>query len=135
MQKQWLIVLMIFGGAFLEGSITTLPLGLLTLILYAVCSKKEVVFLFAFIAGLLVDIMQLRSVGSTEIFFLVNLLIIFLYQRKFEISTLPFTVVALFISSWIYLSIFIQQDVILQSLSVSILGCGLFIIIKKLKFA
>lgn len=93
-------------AVILQGTVTSLPLVLLCLILLAVKTRTSDVFLIAFLSGLILDIMLVHPIGESSIFFLTVLLVIFLYERKYELSSLVFilsvTGVMTFLSSFLF---------------------------------
>lgn len=96
--------------------LTTLPLTLVVLVLILVLSKGFLAYLVAFIAGLVVDLLMLRHLGTTSLFFIIFLFILSLYQRKFEIKTVPFVFLSSFLGSIFYLRLFGYDNILLQSL-------------------
>lgn len=77
-------------AVIIQGTVTSLPLVLFTLILLAVKVRSSDVFLYAFVSGIVLDIMLVHPLGVSSIFFLSALLVIFLYERKYELSSLIF---------------------------------------------
>lgn len=77
-------------AVILQGTVTSLPLVLLMLILLAVKVRSPNVFLYAFVSGLMLDIILVYPPGVSSVFFLSALLVIFLYERKYELSSLIF---------------------------------------------
>ena len=91
---------------FLEGTVTTLPLVFICLLCLTIFIRNLSLFIVAFLAGILLDAFALRSLGETSIFFLLLIFLILLYQRKYEINSYPFVLMASFLGSLLYLSIF-----------------------------
>lgn len=87
----------------LEGSYTFLPLVLLAVLVLFIKTQKEDVFYIAFLAGIVLDLFTLRTLGTSSAFFLVCLFVIILYARKFEISTIPFVLISSFVGSFVFL--------------------------------
>lgn len=88
MEKALIVLLII--AVILQGVATSLPLVLLILILLAVKVRSSDVFLLAFISGIVLDIILVHPLGASSVFFLIVLLVIFLYERKYELSSLIF---------------------------------------------
>ncbi len=99
---------------FIEGLITTAPLVFVTLMVFFICTKKEIVFLFAFIAGILLDALLVLPLGLHSLFFVVFLLFVILYERKFEIQTIPFVLLSASIGSFCYVIAFDNNSLLLQ---------------------
>jgi len=81
----FLFLLLIIISVFLEGTVTTLPLTLVCLLCLTIYKREGIVFLIAFLAGLLLDILRVNMVGESSLFFVVFVFLILLYQRKYEI--------------------------------------------------
>lgn len=109
------LILLLIIATFLEGTMVALPLVLVCLLCFATVQKDASIFLLAFFAGLLLDILTLHPPGLSSLFFILILFLVFLYQRKYEINSYPFIILASFIGSWIFLSIFGYSNVIIRS--------------------
>lgn len=116
---------------FLESSVTTLPLVFLTLLCLAVLTSKEWIFVIAFIAGVLLDALSFRTLGQSSLYFILYIFLVFLYERKFEISTKYFIFIASFLGSFGFLIIFSYNNPVLQSLMSSIIGVLIFSILSR----
>lgn len=81
----------------LEGTLTYLPITLLLLIFLTVQKRGNWIFPTAFFSGLVLDIFYLNPLGLTSLFFLIFLFLIFLYERKFEISSPFFILISSFV--------------------------------------
>jgi len=124
------IIIFLFS-LFLESSITTLPLVFLTLLCFAVLTRKDWIFVIAFIAGLALDALSFRALGQSSLYFILYIFLVFLYERKFEISTKYFIFIASFLGSFGFLIIFSYNNVVLQSLISSIIGVLIFSIFSR----
>ncbi len=118
-------------SVFLESSATTLPLVFVTLLCLAVLVRKEWIFAIAFIAGMVLDALSFRVLGQTSLYFILYIFLVFLYERKFEISTKYFIIIASFLGSFGFLIIFSYENAILQSLMSSIIGVLIFSILSR----
>jgi len=116
---------------FLESSVTTLPLVFLTVLCLAVLTSKEWIFVIAFIAGVLLDALSFRALGQSSLYFILYIFLVFLYERRFEISTKYFIFIASFLGSFGFLIIFSYNNLILQSLMSSIIGVLIFSILSR----
>jgi cell shape-determining protein MreD len=115
--------------SFFEGTITTLPLTLIFILSFTILKRKRdsSIFLVAFLSGLLLDMVTLRTLGMTSIFFLSLSFLVLLYERKYEIATIPFVMAATFIGSVAYLWIFVKVSIFMQSIVASIIAVSLLI--------
>ena len=110
------VLFAIFIATLLEASITTLPLVLLIILFASVVMRKNEMFVVAFFAGLFLDLASFGSIGFSSLFFTLLVLIIFLYQKKFEIENLNFITIFSFIGSLLYLFFQSFGNVIFQSI-------------------
>jgi cell shape-determining protein MreD len=129
----YLLSFLLFLLIIVESSVTTLPLVLLFLIIFAVFVRSESVFLLAFFAGLLLDILTLRPLGLSSAFFLSCLFLILLYERKFEIGTFYFVAFASFFSSLGYLLLFPSSHVFSQVVICVILSFAFFTLVTRVR--
>ncbi|HVZ58325.1 MAG TPA: hypothetical protein VG935_01040 [Patescibacteria group bacterium] len=116
-----------------EGILTSLPLVLISLILFTIRTRNHDVFFYAFISGIFLDILHVRPIGETSIFFAIVLLLIFLYERKFEISSLLFALLATLVSTSFYLLIFQVPGSLIQIIF-SVLVAGLIFSLSDMSF-
>ncbi len=130
--KLFPISLLLFAF-FFEISITTLPLIIGAFILLAVIWRSNWIFFAAFIAGIFFDILTFHSIGITSIFLVLLVFLIFLYQNKFEIETLPFVFLSSFIASGAFLIFQNYNNIFLQSFIVGIIVLGIFKLLSSQK--
>jgi hypothetical protein len=98
-----------------EGVLTTLPLTLIFLLCLTVMKRREWIFLLALLSGVLLDIFSLRNVGITSLYFICYILLILLYQRKYETATMQFILIASFFGSVVYLALSGAEGIVFQS--------------------
>lgn len=115
----------------LEGTITTVPVTLLTLLILIIVSKQEWIIILAFFAGLWLDLLLIRPLGASSLFFAVFIFIVLLYGRKFEIQTFPFVCIASFLGAILYLWMFGYNYVLAQALVSAILAILLFKLLDR----
>ncbi len=118
--------LLFLVAVLLEGSVTTMPLVLIFLLSFAIIKQNEAVFILALLSGVLLDLMTLRPVGETSLFYVFFLFGILLYDRKYEIHSLPFVIAASFLGSALYLMVFARQSIFPASLVAACLAVFLF---------
>ncbi|MBP9716858.1 MAG: hypothetical protein KBD51_02840 [Candidatus Levybacteria bacterium] len=126
-----LIALLLLISIFLESTIITVPLTLLIIIFTAVIFKNNDVFYLAFLSGLLLDILTLGTIGLTSAFFVLFVMLIFLYQKKFEIESLSFITISSFSGSVIYLFLTSSSNLIPQAMLATFIMFMSFFIFKK----
>jgi hypothetical protein len=122
-------ILLIFS-LLLESTVTTVPLVLVCLICLLIIKRNEVVFLYAFLAGLFLDIFAVRNLGISSGFFLFILFLMFLYQRKYEINSFPFLIIVSYLGSLFFLLLFGFEIIFIQAGISSIFAVILFSIFR-----
>jgi cell shape-determining protein MreD len=120
-----LIILLI-----LEGTLTTLPLVMLYLLCMTILKRDAGVFVVAFFAGLCLDLLAVRTLGVTSLFFILFLFLLLLYQRKYEIYSYPFIVASSFLGSAGFLFLFGYGNIFLQSVISAIVTVIAFALIR-----
>ena len=128
-----ILLLFLTIAVILQGAITPLPLVLLCLLYVTIIMRQGIpVFFLAFVTGLLLDTFALRPIGETSIFFLLFTFLVLLYQRKYEINSYQFVLVASFLGSLLYLSIFNYPDIWSISGFNALLACIFFAFVRLL---
>jgi len=131
----FILILILFFLSFLE-TITTLPLVLIVLLYLAIIFKRPMLFALAFFSGLFLDLFLLRILGQSSLFFAIFLVIVLLYERKFEIKTLPFVFIASFLGALFYLLTYGNDYIFVQALVSSVIAVLLFqFVILRIKMS
>ena len=126
-------ILLLGIAVLLESSIITLPLVVGILLLFFVIARKDSAFFLAVFAGIFLDIYAVRAIGITSLFLIVFLLLISIYEKKFEIKTVPFIVSASFLGSVFFLLFFVGEYILIQSILMAIsIGVMFFLLTKIL---
>lgn len=125
--------LLLFLALFLEGALTTLPLVLILLVVFYALKKETWLFIAAFFTGIILDLISVRTIGTSSLFFVIFLFVEEIYGRKFETQTLPFILLASFVGSIFYLLILGQTLIFQQSLVSSIMALGVFKLLRYSK--
>lgn len=102
----YLFLIILILATFLEGTVTTLPLVFLCLVILTIIMRNLFLFVLAFFSGIFLDAFALRPIGETSIFLLLIVFLMLLYQRKYEINTYSFVFIASFIGALLYLFLF-----------------------------
>lgn len=92
--------------AFLEARIS-LPLTIFALTLFTIYGKNSKessgkVFILGILAGVFLDLLQVRTLGITGALFSLIIFLIFLYKRKFIDKNPVFVVLTIFFPSFVY---------------------------------
>jgi hypothetical protein len=125
-----LLLIVFFVSLFLEGTVTNLPLVFISLIILTIAMRNLFLFVLAFLAGILLDTFASRPIGETSIFFLLCVLLMLLYQRKYEINSYPFVLLSSFVGSVIFLLIFGYANVWSLTVASVIIAFLLFIMYR-----
>lgn len=113
-----------------EGTVTMLPLVLICLLCLTIVTRDTIVFVAAFVAGILLDVFALRTVGITSLFLLSFVLLILLYQRKYEIYSYQFVMVAAFMGGLAFLLLFGYPQAIINAVVGAIVAACFFALIR-----
>lgn len=103
---------LLFFLAFIESVVFFLPLTAVALTLLAIYEENPGqgdVFGLSFLAGFLVDLLQVRTLGTTSVLFLLIVFLIFLYQRKVTGKNPLFVGLAVFLSSLASSSLVVRE--------------------------
>lgn len=132
MVKQAIVIILFLVALIMQGAVTTTPVVILFLVLAYILSKRNSIFVYAFVSGIVLDVMLVRAMGATALFFLPMILLLSLYQRKFEINSLPFAICALLVCSYSYTLIFLHDNQLLQAILVTIIGSAIYWLVTKI---
>lgn len=122
----------VFLIAVLSLVIASWPI-IFILLIFLAFGRKAWIFFPAFFGGIVLDLMLFRFLGATSLFLTTFLFLIFLYEKKFEIYTLPFVSIVSFAGSALYLMIFGYNYVLQQALVSSLIAILLFAFCKNLR--
>ena len=125
----FLLILLLFSIVS-EGTITTLPLVLVSLLCLTIFTRNSMVFLTAFLSGILLDAFALRPLGWTSLFLLTFVFLILLYQRKYEIYSYQFVVVASFLGGLLFLFAFQYSQPLVYAFVGSVVAVCFFALIR-----
>jgi hypothetical protein len=128
----YLLFFFLIISIFLEGTVTTLPLVLICLVILTIFMRNLFLFILAFLAGIFLDGFALRSIGQASIFLLLIVFLLLLYQRKYEINSYPFVLIASFAGSLAYLLVFGYGNAIGLSVMSSLISVVFFGIFRYL---
>ncbi|MEK7092594.1 MAG: hypothetical protein AAB907_03140 [Patescibacteria group bacterium] len=124
-------VLIVFLSFILQASYTSIPLLPGVLLLLYLFKRAEWVFVFALVLGVLLDIVLVRKIGISSLFFIGFLTIISIYERKLEIYTKEFVGIVSFLGGVGYLLILGESNVLLQAGLGSLMSVLLFLCVKR----
>lgn len=119
---------------FFEGSVFKFPLILDLLVVMYVTKRESWIFTVAFFAGILLDVVFVRAFGLTSLFLLLSLFLVFLYEKKYEITTKEFVFFFLLFSGLVYFKLFDNQLVVFSSMFNSLFAVLLFLVVGRSRF-
>ena len=125
------LFLFIIGVEFLEAIILPFPLTLAVLISLTVLVEGYPV-LFAFIAGILFDLLSGRLLGMSSIFFITSVTLIYIYRKKIVQRAFYYWIPILTIFVAVYNYIFYGRFNIWDVVIGVILGIFMFFIVSLL---
>ena len=115
------------------SGITSLPLSVAFVSSVSVIYKNPMLFFIVFLLGLFLDLLNLRYLGQTSLFLVILVLLIWLYEKKFETKTVTFVLISTFVGSILYLKIFESSIMFLTSLANSFFAFLVFKILVRSK--
>lgn len=124
--KKIILFLLLFLSIFLQASITTIPIVLDVLLIFYILKRKPWVFVAAFVSGFFLDLLTVRTLGQSSLFFLIFLFVVSLYERKFEIVSGYFVFFSSFLGSLFFLKISGYDYIFQQALISAIFSTLLF---------
>lgn len=126
-----LIIFSLIISMLLESTIVSLPLVFLIILFAAVVLKNNDVFILAFFSGLFLDFLTLGTIGLSGLYFITVVMLIFLYQKKFEIESLNFVTITALMGSLGYLILTHSVSIFSEVLFSTFLVFLAFIFYKK----
>lgn len=109
---------------------TLLPISFIVLLVWTIEGKTVIPLILVFMLGLILDIIFLRILGSSMLYFLFVMTLVFLYERKFEVASFLFVTLVSFFSTLFYFLLFFQQLALFQSGLCAGFGLGLFLLMR-----
>ena len=129
-----IVLLVLLSVAFsTEVLFTTAPLVYALLIAFFIRTKSLILFPLGFFFGILLDVLSLRVYGLTSMVFVVIFFLIHLYERKYEVTTVPFVFVSSFFGAMLLLSLYGYSNIFPQSIAVAVVGVVFFFTASKAK--
>lgn len=123
--KQYLILILVFFLALLQGAFLNLNLVLLLVLTWAAFRPAKEVFLIAFAAGFLVDLAKGAPFGLSSLLFLLASYFLLLYRHRFDSLHPFFLPVFVFLISSLYSWLFFQHWFWLETLILTLLALGI----------
>jgi len=127
----YVFLLLLIIGIYVNIVYTTVPFSLTFLLGFAILQRGWGSYFLAFICGILLDSIALRTIGISSIFFLLIISIILLYEHKFEVKNPYFYWIIVFSACSLYTLLFRYQYALIQSLIASMFGFLIFSLLMK----
>lgn len=125
----YFLFILLFLSVIFEGTLTALPLVLICLLCMTILTRDTIIFVAAFLSGIFLDAFALRPLGETSLFLVTVVLLVFLYQRKYEIYSYQFVMVASLLGGWLFLTLFGYPASLLYAVfSAVIAACGFAVV-------
>lgn len=102
MKNKIAFFLFLLVATLFEMTVVTMSIVLIVLLLFFLQKKEAYVLTGAILAGLLLDASAVRAIGISSIFLTGFLLVVLLYERKYETDSIPFVFFAAFFGSFAY---------------------------------
>ena len=134
MPRVILVGLLLFVSLFLEGTLISLPLLVAAVVLSSVMFRSGLYIFIVFLLGIIFDIVSVQRIGQTSIFLLGIVGAIELYDKKFEVRTLPFVLFACAVSVTVYLLIFGSYAFFIQLITSVLFSGVLYLLFMKAGF-
>lgn len=126
------MIALLFFSVVLE-TFSTVPFVLALLVFLSILEDKKTVLFFAFVGGLLLDVLLFRPLGSSSVFLTIFSFLIISYQSKFEADTAAFVGVFTFGGSYLYLLFTKEPQPLLTSITITALSLLVYKLYKRKK--
>lgn len=130
--KFFIVLFVLVTALLVETTFFSLPFVLLAILFLAVIFKERWIFFVAFFAGIFLDMLSFRTSGISSLFFTLMLGIVFLYERKFEIQSIPFLFFFSFLSVLVYGFLFSSAHIFLGAFFSGCLVAGIFFLLSRI---
>ena len=131
--KIFLIFLLLFLTILIESTLIQLPLTLIIFCILTVVYKEEWIFPVSLVVGIILDSLMFRPIGATSLFFLLFLLVVFLYEKKFELRSVWFVIFIVGVGSFFFLLVFGHTLLVVQTAISIVIGILLFFVFSFLQ--
>lgn len=125
--------LLLFTGLMIETTFLKIPFVLIILLVIFLRFKNQGIFFLAFVMGILLDSLNIQRLGISSLLFLLFLFCVSLYEKKYQIKTLPFVIISSFfgVLSYSYI-IYHSYSIWIVTLLGTFTGVFLFLLLSKL---
>lgn len=127
----FLVIFLLLLSIVLEGIVFALPLVLALLIILQITYRSGLVVVAAFISGVFLDALLFRPLGQTSLFFLFFLILLILYEKRFEVQTYTFLLWSVIAGTTAYLVFFGSVSFFAQEFLAVVISLILFFIFMR----
>lgn len=128
---KFFLIFFIILGALLESTVISFPVMLIVIVTLSTYAEENV-FLWAFLAGFLLDILTLRTLGVDSLFFLASSMVVVRYKKILHPGRFLYQLAYLLIVYSLYSFIFYRQLTVPGIVSAGIFGVVLLILFERL---
>jgi cell shape-determining protein MreD len=132
MKNSSIILLLFFFAIIVESTIISIPLTLVGLLVLFVNKKDTSIFLYAWLTGVLLDIAYVRTIGLTSIFFTTFIFLVSLYDKKYEIRTLPFCIIAICTGAALLGLLYEKNNILMHAGIAAMIASIIFLITSRI---
>ena len=125
---RWIFGVLFILSAFFEANIAQYPLWIPLFVVVIVAYRPEVVFTVSLVSGFLLDILLVRLLGMTGLFGICIALLCFAYERKYQVQSLWFIVIASMVLTLVYCLVFAVPAIFLKVLAVGFFSLLIYFI-------
>lgn len=130
--KWFLFFVLLFIAILLESTVTTLPVVLCVLFCFGIMLRNPSILFWGFIGGIIIDALSFHTMGVSSLFFLLFFMIVFLYERKFEIQSIAFVFLFSLLGSLLYLCMLGMHTIIASSIVSACMSTGMYVLLRSL---
>ena len=103
--KSSLLLMVVFLLALFETTTQAPPLTLVFIVIMAIVSLGQLPLVAGFVAGIILDFLSVRTIGISSLTFLIIIMTIMLYKRKFQSHNILFVFFAVMLSLILFLTV------------------------------
>lgn len=126
-----LFLFLLLLGFLLESMVTTMPLGIMIVVLLFLSHHESMAIALSFVYGILLDTMRVGMIGETTLIYLAILSVIYLYNRKFEVTAPFFVFLVSFCGSIVFLRVFAYPYMSIQAFVLALATTALFLVLDN----
>ncbi len=120
-------------GVLLEAAFLTIPLVVGLCLFLTILFQEKFMIVFVVLFGILLDVLTFHAVGASSLFLISCIGLMYLYKRKFEIQSLGFVGISIFISTLGYSVLFGRFYPIFGAFICALFFVGVYILLETLQ--